>query len=69
MEFEAVLVTVILPLVQPVLVGAKVTVIVAVWPAARTAGRFIPDTVNPVPFAVMAEIVTLVCPLFVKTAD
>lgn len=67
--FEAVLVTVMLPLVHPVLVGAKVAVIVAVWPAARTVGRLNPETVNPLPFAVMAEIVTLVCPLLVKTAD
>lgn len=63
------LVTVTLPLVQPVLVGANVTVIVAVWPAVSTAGRLSPETLNPVPLAAMAVIVTLVCPLFVKTAD
>lgn len=64
--FEAVLVTVTLPLFQPAVPGAKVIVAVTVWPAARTTGRVIPEMLNAGLLAVNAETVALVFPLFVK---
>lgn len=63
---EAVLVTVTLAEFHPADVGEKVIVALTVWPAARTTGRVIPETLNAELLAVSAETVALVFPLFVK---
>jgi len=63
------LVTVTFPSIHPVATGAKFTLKVTLCPAATTAGRFNPDTLNPEQLAVTAEIVMPVCPLFVKATD
>lgn len=54
---------------QPFCVGEKLTLKLTVWDAARTRGRFTPVTPNSLPPAVIAEIVTLVAPLFVKVTS
>lgn len=54
-EFEASLVRVMLPVALPALVGAKVTVRVAVCDAFRVAGTVKPLTVKPEPLALTAE--------------
>lgn len=64
--FEAVLVTVTLPLFQPAEPGVNVIVALTVWPAARTTGRVIPEMLNAELLAVSADTVALVFPLFVK---
>lgn len=68
-EFEAVLVTVTLPLIHPVFVGANRIVSVVVCPAPKTVGRDNPETLNPAALTVTAEIVTLVVPLFLSVAN
>lgn len=55
--------------VHPFAVGAKATFGTTLCPAARTAGRVRPDTVNSDPPILIAEIVALVCPVFVKTVS
>src|SRR5579863_8317454 len=52
--------------VHPVAVGAKVTLSVTLSPAARDAGRVIPETLNSVPPALIAETVVAVSPVLVK---
>ena len=66
-EFEASLVTVIEPVTLPAVVGRNVAVNVAVPPGFTVAGVVIPLAVNPVPAAVMLEILTAVFPEFVST--
>ena len=61
---EASEVTVAVPVKVPAEVGAKFTVNVALCPAASVTGSVIPETLNPVPDAVTAEIVALVPPVF-----
>ena len=62
--FEAFDVTVTVPGNDPADVGAKVTVNVALWPAANVTGDVIPEMLNPVPDAPTAEIVALAPPVF-----
>jgi hypothetical protein len=66
--FEAFDVTVKVPGNVPALVGAKVTVNVALCPAANVTGDVIPEMLNPVPDAPTAEIVALVPPVFVSVS-
>jgi hypothetical protein len=55
----------IVPPVDPVIVGAKVTLRLTLCPAGRTSGRLKEDVVNwELPTAI-AETVALVCPVFV----
>ena len=58
-EFEALLATDSVPVVLPAAVGANFTVNVALWPAARVAGRVGPETVRPLPVTVALEMLTL----------
>jgi hypothetical protein len=58
----------ILPVATPLVVGAKVTVNEAVWPAVKVTGRVRPDKVNPAPVAAAAEIVRLVPPELVRVS-
>ena len=67
--FEAFEATVRLPLAAPEAVGAKVTLKLALWPAFKLNGRLIPLTLNPLPLAATAEIVTLVSPVLVSVSD
>jgi hypothetical protein len=62
-------VTVTLPLELPAVCGAKVTVKVAVCPAATVTGGVIPVRVNPVPVTPTCEIVTLDPPILVTVSD
>lgn len=62
-------VTVTLPLALVAVCGAKVTVKVAVWPAATVTGVVIPLSVKPVPLAPTCEIVTLDPPVLVTVSD
>jgi hypothetical protein len=66
-EFEALLVKRIHAPVHPVLVGEKVTFSVALCPAGRVNGKLKPEALNSVAIRFIAETVTLVCPLLVKT--
>src|SRR5271169_2278924 len=62
--FDASDVTVAVPLKFPADPGANFTVNVVLCPAVNVTGGVIPDTLNPVPVAVTAEIVALVPPVF-----
>ena len=66
--FDAFDVTVRVPGNDPADVGAKVTVNVALCPAANVTGDVIPEMLNPVPDAPTAEIVALVPPVFVSVS-
>jgi len=66
-EFEALLVKRIHAPVHPVAVGEKVTFSVALCPAGRVNGKLKPEALNSVAISFIAETVTLVCPLLVKT--
>ena len=63
--FDAFETTVIVPLALPAAVGVKVTLKLAVAPAARLSGVLIPLSVNPLPLTVAEEIVTAVPPVLV----
>lgn len=65
-EFEALLVTVTLPVRLPVLVGSKTALKDADCPAASVMGRVTPDVEKPVPLAAIFEILTLALPVFVN---
>ena len=67
--FVAFEVRVTLPLALPAEVGAKVTVKVVLWPAAKVSGAVMPLNVNPVPLMATCEIVTLVPPVLVTVSD
>lgn len=62
----AVLVIRTLPETAPTLVGANCAVKLVLWFAASTSGTDSPDALNPVPLALIAEIVALIFPVFVK---
>jgi hypothetical protein len=64
-----VLVTVTSLPTHPVDVGEKLTVRLTLCPAATVAGKVKPETLIPEPFGVIAEIVTLVVPEFVRVTD
>jgi hypothetical protein len=60
------LVTVILPPVQPFADGVNVTFKTRVCPALSVAGRLVPGTLNSDPLTLMAEIVALLVPVLVR---
>ena len=66
--FEAFDVTVTVPGNDPADVGAKVTVNVALCPAANVTGDVIPEMLNPVPDSATTEIVALVPPVLVSVS-
>jgi hypothetical protein len=66
--FEASDVTVTVPVNVPAEVGANFTANVVLCPGDRVTGVLIPETLNPVPVAVAAEIVVLVPPVFVTVS-
>jgi len=53
------------PFVQPIDVGVKLTLTSALCPASKTIGRLVEDMANSALLTEIAEIVALVCPLFV----
>lgn len=55
-----------LPTALPTLLGANFVVKLVLWPAASVIGAESPAMLNPVPLALIAEIVTPVLPAFVK---
>lgn len=65
-EFEALLTTVAVPVNAPALLGAKATVKLVDWLAARVSGSVIPDEENPVPVTLTLERVTLEFPVLVN---
>ena len=65
-ELVALLTTERLPVRLPVVVGAKATLTVVVWPAARVRGSESPLRVNPVPVKLACDTVTLAVPELVK---
>lgn len=65
-ELDELLVNAIFAPLQPLCVGAKVTSKLTVCDAARTTGRLKPVTVNSELPGVIAEIVTLLCPVLVR---
>jgi hypothetical protein len=56
----------IVPPVHPIAVGVKLRFNSTLCPASKTNGRFKEDAVNAELPAITAEMVALVCPLFVK---
>lgn len=62
---EAVLVTAIAPETVAVLVGLKVAVTCALWPAESFAGVLTPETVISAPVTEISEIVAVALPVFV----
>ncbi len=67
--FDALLENLIVPPVHPSAVGVKLTLKSTLWPASKTSGRLKEDVVNLELPAVIAEIDTLVCSLFVKVTS
>jgi hypothetical protein len=67
--FDAFELTVTLPLAAAADAGVNFTLNVAPWPAVRVTGVVIPLTLNPVPLAATAEIVTLDPPVFVTVSE
>ena len=59
----------ICPVAVPLVDGAKVTLKVAFWPAARVIGRLNPQTPKPDPVVLACEIVTLEPPWLLIVAD
>jgi len=66
--FEALEVTVTLPLALPVDVGVKTTWKLVLCPAPSVTGLVTPLRLNPVPLTATCEIVTLVPPVFVTVS-
>lgn len=66
--FEALLVNVIPCCVYPTAVGEKFTFRETLFPGDKVNGKVSPGALKPVALAVIAEIVTLVDPLFVTMA-
>jgi len=64
----ALLVTETVPLKGPPLAGEKATLNVALVPAAMLRGVVTPLTLNPVPFAITCETVTVPVPVLVRVA-
>lgn len=65
-EFEALEVTVTLPLALPAEVGAKITLNEVLWPGVNVIGVVIPETLKPVPEAFTWEMVTFWPPMFCR---
>jgi hypothetical protein len=66
--FEALEVTVTVPVKLLAEVGVKVTVNEVLCPGVNVSGGVIPEILNPVPAAATAEIVALVPPVFVTVS-
>lgn len=64
--FVALLVTVMIPLTCPVLLGLKVTFRAMLWPAFTVTGKLIPEIVNSELLTLTAETVALVAPVLVR---
>lgn len=67
--FDALDITVTLPLALPAVVGAKVALKLALCPAARVMGALMPFKVNPVPLIVIWETAMLAAPEFVTVPE
>lgn len=67
--FDALEVTVTLPLLAPLDSGVNETLNVALCPAVSVTGAEIPLTLNPVPLTATCEIEMLVLPVFVTVSD
>ena len=67
--FDAVEVTVMLPLALAADCGANVTLKLVLWPAVSVTGAVIPLRLNPVPLIPTWEIVTLELPVLVIVSD
>ncbi len=65
----ALLVTVTVPVALPTAVGAKFAVKLKVWEGASVAGVLTPVRLNPVPLAVMLDIVAAAFPLLVSVIN
>ncbi len=65
-ELVALLATLRLPVALPAVAGAKLTVSVKLWPAARVTVPGKPLTVNPGPVMATCERLTLAVPVFVS---
>ncbi len=63
-EFDALLAIVTEPVTVPPVVGAKVTFSVALWFGVRINPAFTPESLNPAPVTLIAEIVTFELPVF-----
>jgi hypothetical protein len=59
----------IVPPVDPIAVGLKLTLSSTLCPGANTSGRLNWDRVNAGLLVVIAVTVTLVCPVFVRAAN
>ena len=68
-ELVAVLTTLRLPVTLPVVVGAKLTLSLRLWPSARVTAPVKPLTVKPAPVIEACEMVTPPVPLFVSVVD
>lgn len=67
--FDAVEVTVRLPLALPADCGVKVTVKVVLCPGVSVTGAVIPARLNPVPLTPICETVTLEAPVLVNVSE
>src|SRR5512146_681257 len=65
-EVELLFTRLTLPLAEPPVVGANVTVKLLVWPGVRVNGTVMPLMLNPVPEAVACEIVRFAEPGLLK---
>ncbi len=65
-ELVALLTTLRLPVALPAVAGAKLTVSVKLWPAARVMAPEKPLTANPAPVMATCEMLTLAVPVFVS---
>ena len=68
-EFVALLTIVTLPVTPPAIVGEKLTVKVALCPAGKASGTAKPPAVNPAPDTTTCEMLTVLLPVFVSTAN
>ena len=66
---EAFELTVTVPVAAAAVVGANVTLKLALWPAAKVTGAVIPLRVNPVPVMLTWDIVTLDPPVLVTVSE
>jgi hypothetical protein len=67
--FDALELTMTLPLLAPLVNGVNETLNVALCPAVNVTGAEIPLTLNPVPLTATCEIEILVLPVFVTVSD
>jgi hypothetical protein len=67
--FDAVEVTVTVPVLAPEEAGVNETLKLVLWPAVSVTGVEIPLTLNPVPVTATCDIEMLVLPVFVRVSD